>query len=181
MLLSCPVDHPRSVRSEPAPSVPPVNQTAASRSPALDAAVWLADPDSGTERSADHPVLIVEDDEKLARLLARAFDQAGMTTLEVSTGDAALRSVQHGIAIRAAVLDVMIPHPDGLEVCRHLRRLDPLLPLVAISARVGPEHRSRARAAGADAFLGKPFPLSELVRLTRRLIVPLDARAPERS
>lgn len=124
-------------------------------------------------------MLVVEDDEKFARLLARAFERSGISTVHAGTGDAALRCVQHGLGLRAAVLDVMIPHPDGIEVCRHLRRLGPSLPLVAMSSRSGAEHRSRARAAGADAFFGKPFSLLDLVDLVEELSAPDDHDLPE--
>ncbi|HEU5085104.1 MAG TPA: response regulator transcription factor [Acidimicrobiales bacterium] len=134
---------------------------------------------AGPRARADDPVLVVEDDDKFAQLLERAFGRAGMATVHARTGDDALRCVLRGTSIRAAVLDVMIPHPDGIEVCRHLRRLDPTLPVVAISARSGSEHRSRARAAGADAFLGKPFPLRELVELIEALISQTTHEPPE--
>lgn len=168
----------RGVCTQPTPAVPAARQTEAPRSAARDASVGVA-ASSDRRPLAHDPVLVVEDDAKFAQLLARAFDRVGMPTLHASTGDAALQCVQHGVGIRAAVLDVMIPHPDGIEVCRHLRRLDPALPLVAISARSGFEHRARAQAAGADAFLGKPFPLRELVELIGRLIVHADHDHPE--
>lgn len=125
------------------------------------------------------PVLLVEDDVKFALLVLRAFARAGLRVLHSQTGDAALHAVRSEGPFCAVVLDVMIPHPDGIEVCRHLRRMDAGVPVIAISARCGAEHRDRARAAGADAFLGKPFPLAELVQLTRTLVAEAAERPPE--
>lgn len=116
------------------------------------------------------PVLLAEDDPKFADLLVRVFAHAGIDTVHTSTGDQALRVMQSGTKFRAAVLDVMIPHPDGLEVCRHLQRLAPKVPVVAISARTGSQHRARALAAGADVFLEKPFALHDLLCVTANLI-----------
>ena len=168
------------VRTQPTPAVPAAPQTEAPCCAARDASVGVAtDAAEGTRHRADDPVLVVEDDEKFAQLLTRAFSRAGMSTLHASTGDDALRFVQRGVGYQAAVLDVMIPHPDGIEVCRHLRRVDPTLPVVAISARSGFGHRARARAAGADAFLAKPFSLRELVELIAQLIAHADHDSPE--
>lgn len=115
-------------------------------------------------------ILIVEDDIQLARLVERAFARAGLRSVRTETGDGALHAIRSHPGLCAVVLDVMIPHPDGIEVCHHLRRTEPQLPVVMMSARSGGEQRTRARAAGARAFLSKPFPLHRLVCLTCDLI-----------
>jgi two-component system OmpR family response regulator len=103
----------------------------------------------------------------MAAIIARHLDRAGLVVDGIAdTGDAALRQARTGTA-DAAVIDVMIPHPDGLEVCRHLRHRGWRGPIIVISARADPASAGHALAAGADAFLGKPFPLSTL---TDRLI-----------
>jgi DNA-binding response OmpR family regulator len=68
------------------------------------------------------------------------------------------------------VLDVMIPHPSGIEVCRHLRRQGWGGPVIVVSARSSPADREAAFRAGADAFLGKPFALSELLTTVSDLL-----------
>ncbi len=116
------------------------------------------------------PVLVVEDDPKFGALVTRAFARSGMRSVHLLSGDGALRAMRSGIPFCAAVLDVMIPHPDGIEVCRYLRRLGSDIPVVAISARSSSDDRARVRAAGADAFLAKPFALTDLVDLTAALL-----------
>jgi DNA-binding response OmpR family regulator len=115
-------------------------------------------------------VLVAEDDTKFGELLARALGRAGLGSVVADSGDAALRALQSGAALSAVVVDVMIPHPDGIELCRHLRRTGWTIPVVAISARSSPTDRARVQAAGADAFLSKPFALSDLVELLGTLI-----------
>lgn len=115
-------------------------------------------------------VLVVEDDVKFADVVARAFARARVSSVLVETGDAALHTARSRGDLDAVVLDVMIPHPDGIEVCHHLRRTCPDLPLIVMSARAGGEQGSRARAAGAAAFLAKPFSLQHLVDVTCDLI-----------
>jgi len=162
----------------PTESVPADPQVGVSR-PSTRGASTGVDDSAGTrdERSVG-PVLLAEDDLKFAQLLVRVFARAGIDSVHTSTGDEALRVMQSGTEFRAAVLDVMIPHPDGLEVCRHLQRLTPELPVLAISARTGTQHRARALAAGADVFLEKPFALHDLMSLTASLVIRPSQETP---
>lgn len=113
-------------------------------------------------------VLIVEDDEKLAALIERILYRAGYAVMVASTGDEALRSMRDRRP-QAVVVDVMIPHPDGIELCRKFRRDGWPGPMIAISARSSPDHQRRTLEAGADRFLGKPFRLSDLVETLERI------------
>jgi DNA-binding response OmpR family regulator len=61
------------------------------------------------------------------------------------------------------VLDIMIPHPDGIEVCNQLRRNGWRGPIIAVSALTTPDTQAHVRRAGADLFLPKPFHLAELI------------------
>lgn len=118
-----------------------------------------------TDRSL---VLVVEDDEKLSELIQRMLARGGYDGMVAATGDEALRAMRDRRPA-AVVVDVMIPHPDGIEVCRKFRRDGWSGPIVAISARSSADHRRRAIEAGADTFLAKPFRLSELILTLDRL------------
>jgi DNA-binding response OmpR family regulator len=114
-------------------------------------------------------VLVVEDDPKMAAIIERCLARASYETEIAATGDQALWAVLHH-SPAAMVLDVMIPHPSGIEVCRHLRRQGWSGPVIVVSARSSPADREAAFRAGADAFLGKPFPLSELLSTVDQLL-----------
>jgi DNA-binding response OmpR family regulator len=88
--------------------------------------------------------------------------RAGYEAVLAATGDDALRMMRDR-APDAVVVDVMIPHPDGIEVCRKFRRDGWRGPMIAISARSSADHRRRTLDAGADTFLGKPFRLVDLI------------------
>lgn len=129
--------------------------------------------------SVEHPgpepapsVLVVEDDAKLARLLQRALARRGLVAVVAATGDEALRALRTSPGLSAMVLDVMIPHPDGIEVCRQARRDGWLHPVVVISARTDDLHARRAIDAGATVFLAKPFSLDELGERLGRFLLP---------
>jgi DNA-binding response OmpR family regulator len=122
--------------------------------------------DSGTARR----VVLVEDDEKFAVIVARALARIGFVTSIATTGDAALTAMRRSPSVAAAILDVMIPHPDGIEVCRQLRRDGFQGPIIVISALDSAPTRFSARQAGADVFLTKPFGLTELLEAVTALI-----------
>jgi DNA-binding response OmpR family regulator len=119
-------------------------------------------------------VLVVDDDAKLAGILVRALERAGYECIDAQSGDQALWAVMSGRP-HAIVLDVMIPHPSGVEVCRYLRGQGWGGGIVMISARSNPDDRAAATRAGADVFLAKPFGLTELVAAVQSLVgSPID-------
>jgi DNA-binding response OmpR family regulator len=119
--------------------------------------------------SRDGLVLVVDDDRKFAAIAMRILQRTGYRCVRAESGDQALRAVrEHRPA--AIVLDVMIPPPDGLDVCRQLRAEGWTGGVVMVSARRNPADRAAAVGAGADEFLGKPFPLDDLVAAVERLM-----------
>src|SRR4051794_32118139 len=116
-------------------------------------------------------ILIVEDDPDIAELVARYLDKAGFATERVASGREALQ----GIAARPPdllVLDLMLPHVDGLEVCRVLRANDTTaaLPIIMLTARAEESERIVGLEIGADDYLAKPFSPNELVARVRALL-----------
>lgn len=111
-------------------------------------------------------VLIVEDDPKLARLLARALGDSGVPADTAESGEEAIALVTTTI-YSALVVDVMLPGIDGLEVCRRLRRGGLRCPVLVMSAREF--DTGSVAAAGADAFVKKPFQLGGLSDRIRQL------------
>jgi two-component system OmpR family response regulator len=119
-------------------------------------------------------LLLVEDDGKLARAVARGLRHEGYAVDVVGDGDAAL--MQAAVyAYDAVVLDVMLPERDGLEVCRLLRERGCWAPVLMLTARVRVADRISGLDAGADDYLPKPFDFGELLARLRALL----RRAPE--
>ena len=112
--------------------------------------------------------LVVEDDRKLAGLIARGLREAGMVIDVVGRGDEA---VDLGAAGRhdVIVLDVMLPGLDGFAVCRALRDRGVTTPVVMLTARDAIEDRIRGLDGGADDYVAKPFVLAELAARIRAL------------
>jgi CheY-like chemotaxis protein len=105
-------------------------------------------------------ILVADDSKDIRLLLVRALTNDGHAVIEAADGERALELLiteQFGVA----VLDVMMPGIDGLTLCRTLREA-PGLGHLAIVVASAATSEVAALAAGADAFLSKPFPLSRL-------------------
>jgi two-component system OmpR family response regulator len=114
-------------------------------------------------------LLLVEDDLKLANVLARGFEGEGYAVDLAHTGDDAL--AQAGAREYAAiVLDLLLPGLDGREVCRALRERDKWIPVLMLTALGEVQDRIRGLDSGADDYLVKPFDFGELLARVRALI-----------
>lgn len=121
-------------------------------------------------------VLLAEDDRRLAAALALGLRAEGYAVDVATTGDEAIFNGRVH-AYDAVVLDVMLPGPDGFEVCRTLRANDRWSPVLMLTARDGVADRIRGLDCGADDYLIKPFDFGELVARLRALV---RRGAPER-
>jgi DNA-binding response OmpR family regulator len=115
-------------------------------------------------------ILVVDDVPENVRLLEAVLDAQGYDVVSATSGDAALE-----LALSArpdlVLLDVMMPPPDGLAVCKRLRQQDEtaVLPVIMLTASEGSE-KTTAIEAGADDFIPKPFNRAELLTRIRSLL-----------
>ncbi len=121
-------------------------------------------------------VLVVEDDPKMARAVARGLQLEGHA-VDVALDGVDAISMGTEYDYDAVVLDLMIPGPDGFEVCGELRRRGRWAPILMLTARDAIDDRVRGLDAGADDYLVKPFALDELLARVRALV---RRGAPER-
>ena len=113
-------------------------------------------------------VLVVEDESKLAGLLARGLREEGHPTDVATTGPDAVWMAR-ATPYDAIVLDVMLPGQDGFEVCRELRALDVWGPVLFLTARDTVPDRVGGLDSGGDDYLTKPFSFPELLARLRAL------------
>ncbi len=115
-------------------------------------------------------VLLVEDDPAIRELVAELLRGQGYSVLEAEDGAEAIHClVQQRAAAQlpsAMILDMMLPQVSGVEVLRYLQGLRVSLPVVAVSA--SQEQLAKAKAAGAQATLAKPFDLDRLLGTVER-------------
>ncbi|MBO1415647.1 response regulator transcription factor [Streptomyces sp. FH025] len=116
-----------------------------------------------------HTVLIAEDDRAIRDSLTRALTLEGYRVRIAADGTQTL-AVLAEQRPDVLVLDVMMPEPDGLEVCRRLRAAGDRTPVLMLTARVEVPDRIAGLDAGADDYLVKPFDVAELFARLRALL-----------
>jgi two-component system, OmpR family, response regulator MprA len=114
-------------------------------------------------------VLVVDDDPAVRRSLATALGRDGYVVLAADGGRAALAEVA-AASVDAILLDVAMPEPNGLEVCRRIRARGDRTPILMLTARDLVDDRVAGLDAGADDYLAKPFALTELRARLRALL-----------
>ncbi len=116
-------------------------------------------------------ILVVEDEEAIARGLRFNFEREGYQVDLASSGPAALELYESAQPpVDLVVLDLMLPEMSGYEICRALRRLDLDIPVLALTARTLSEDKIQAFDCGVDQYMTKPFSLPELLSRVRNLL-----------
>ena len=119
-----------------------------------------------------HQLLMIEDDARLARMVADYLGQSGFGVSQAADGQHGLAAVQAG-APDLVILDLMLPDMDGLEVCRRIRALPGALartPVLMLTAKGDPMDRIIGLEIGADDYLPKPFEPRELLARIRAVL-----------
>ncbi len=120
------------------------------------------------KRTADGRVLIVEDDEKTARIVRSYLVHEGYAVDIVTDGLSALRAVRDQPP-DLVLLDVMLPELDGMDVCRELRRAGDVA-IIMVTARTTERDKLAGLGAGADDYVTKPFSPRELVARVKSVL-----------
>ena len=117
------------------------------------------------------PSLLIADDQPDLRMLLRlTFEGAGYALREAADGDTALAACKQQ-APDVALLDVMMPGLDGYELCRAIKGDPRLRGTMVVLMTAGDQaiEREKARVAGADLYVAKPFSPSQLLRQVEAL------------
>jgi DNA-binding response OmpR family regulator len=122
-------------------------------------------------------ILVVEDDESIARGLTRVLESQGYSVTWLRDGRSALEAADPDA--RLVVLDLGLPDIDGVDVCRKLRKSHPELAILILSARDQELDIVAGLDAGADDYLVKPFRLAELLARVRAHMRRSEGRTDE--
>jgi DNA-binding response OmpR family regulator len=112
--------------------------------------------------SNEKQILIVEDDEAIATGLSLNLKIAGYAPSVVGDGDEALRAIEEDTP-SLVLLDINLPHRNGIEVLTEVRRKGNRTPIIVLSARDSEFDKVAALRIGADDYVTKPFALAELL------------------
>jgi two-component system, OmpR family, alkaline phosphatase synthesis response regulator PhoP len=107
-------------------------------------------------------VLVVEDDAAIRRGLVDSLQFAGYTVIACADGREGLDTAL-AAQLDLAILDVVLPHKDGFEILREVRKARPSLPVILVTARGAEPDRVHGLQSGADDYVVKPFSSRELL------------------
>jgi two-component system, OmpR family, response regulator ArlR len=110
-------------------------------------------------------ILIVEDEEKLARFIELELKHEGYEILKANNGRAGLEIAEKG-EVDLILLDIMLPEINGLEVLRRIRKTSDI-PIIMLTARDAVMDKVSGLDAGADDYITKPFAIEELLARIR--------------
>ena len=116
-------------------------------------------------------ILVVEDDKSLLPMITYNIEKNGFLVKAATNGEDALLLIKEEIP-SLAIFDWMIPEPNGLELCKILRRKQETsnLPIIMLTAREEEEDKIRGLEYGADDYISKPFSPAELIARIKALI-----------
>jgi len=116
----------------------------------------------------NNQILLIEDDAKLAGMVADYLGESGYKVTIAGTGNQGL-ALEKERGFDAIILDIMLPDTDGLEVCRTLRTTNSV-PILMLTAKGDPMDRIIGLELGADDYLPKPFEPRELLARLRAIL-----------
>jgi two-component system cell cycle sensor histidine kinase/response regulator CckA len=123
-------------------------------------------------------ILVADDEEGIRSLVANILEEAGYTVeLAVDGADAIERLSRLGAGVRMVLLDLTMPRLSGEETATELRRIQPEIPIVAMSGYGDIEVMQRFSEAGVDDFLPKPFTPDQLAAKVRDILSPVSDQA----
>ncbi|MFM1653924.1 response regulator transcription factor [Brevibacillus sp. B_LB10_24] len=119
-------------------------------------------------------VLLLEDEKSIRDFVKINLKRHGFAVTEASTGEEALELARLDSGIRIAILDVMLPGISGFEVCETLRKNDPRMGIIMLTAKGQELDKVHGLEAGADDYVVKPFSPAELVARVKALLRRMD-------
>jgi excisionase family DNA binding protein len=115
-------------------------------------------------------VLLVDDDEKVRELVRLNLEFEGYSVREAGSADEGLSAIEEAKP-DLVLLDVMMPHTDGWEMLRKIQEQygAGAIPVVMFSGKVDEQAQAQAASGGAQAFVGKPFDMQQLIDQTKQI------------
>jgi DNA-binding response OmpR family regulator len=114
-------------------------------------------------------ILVVEDQKQLADIIKRGLSEEGYAVDAANTGEEG-EMLAEGIPYDLIILDIILPHRNGLEVCQNLRHKKIKTPVLMLTAKDSVSDKVKGLDSGADDYMIKPFAFAELYARVRALL-----------
>lgn len=122
-------------------------------------------------------ILLAEDDSNLGNLLRNYLTAKNYETTLFITGTSAFESFKPG-AFDLCIVDIMMPEMDGLTLAKAIRRIEPGIPLIFLTAKNQEDDIIEGFKTGADDYISKPFSMEELIYRIEAIFKRVSGRAP---
>ncbi len=119
-------------------------------------------------------ILLLEDEKHLAETLKLNLELEGYNPVAVGDGQSAIAKFKEE-KFDLAILDIMVPHIDGIGVAENIRLNDAKIPILFLSAKGSAEDRILGLRKGGDDYITKPFNLEELLLRIKKLLSRTDS------
>jgi len=125
-------------------------------------------------------VLLVEDEPDIALLIRHHLEAAGFTVSSFPSGSGVVQAAERDRP-SLFLIDIMLPGSNGLDLCRHIRRVAPLskIPIIFVTARTAEPDRVAGLELGADDYISKPFSPREMVARVKAVLRRYDRPAEQ--
>ena len=107
-------------------------------------------------------ILLAEDDTDLRSILSQYLEINGYSILQAENGQSGLEIFNHE-HVDVCIIDIVMPGMDGFELARHIRKSDPEIPVIFLTARNQKADKIKGLKLGADDYITKPFEVEELI------------------
>lgn len=115
---------------------------------------------------AECKILLIEDDLASRLLVSEILEGVNITTIECDCGKEAIAIfTKHSDEIALILLDIKLPGMDGWELYDQLRKVNPEIPIIAVSATLPEELAVNCRRKGFNNYISKPFDINELLEM----------------
>lgn len=129
----------------------------------------------GRSMEPDKTILVIDDEPHIVLGITDALEFEGFRVLTADTGKSGIHTAREGKP-DAVILDLMLPDVNGYQVCQEIRRFNPQVPIIMLTARSQEADKIRGLDAGADDYVTKPFGVGELVARLRAAFRRMDVR-----
>ena len=115
-------------------------------------------------------ILIVEDEISIGEIVELNIKKAQHTAVRVTSAEEALELINAGRTFDVAILDIMLPGMDGIQLCGEIRKKDNQMGIIMLSAKSQEHDKVFALSTGADDYITKPFGVQELLARVESLL-----------
>ncbi len=124
-------------------------------------------------------VLVLDDEDAIRSFIRVNLKRHNFFVIEAATGEEALEKAEQNKDIKIALLDIMLPGIDGLEVCKCLRKEYPTIGIIMLTAKGQEDDKITGLSGGADDYVVKPFSPNELIARINALLRRMNVLSPQ--